>query len=54
MIHWDLLLIGATLCRHCRRLVEIEQAIRGCQIYPRQIVRDYINEYFVNLRNILL
>ena len=35
-------------------LDEIEQATLGCQIYPRQIVRDYINEHFVNLRNISL
>ena len=35
-------------------LDEIEQATPGCQIYPRQIVRGYINEYFVNLRNISL
>ena len=54
ILHWDLLLTGATLRRHCRLLVEIEQAMCGCQIYPRQIVRDYINEYFVDLRNILL
>ena len=53
-IHWDLLLTGATLSRHCPLLVEIEQAISGCQIYPRQTVRDYIYEYFVDLRNILL
>ena len=39
---------------HCRLLVEIDEALIDCQIYARQIVLDYINEYFVDLRNILL
>ena len=50
-IHWDLLLIRATLCPHSAWLAEMGQVIPGCQIYPMQIVRDYIYEYFVNLRN---
>ena len=54
IIHWDLLLTGAILRPHCRLLVEIDEALCGCQIYARQIVLDYINEYFVDLRNILL